>query len=616
MHRFFLLLLLGLAACTPSQNQVLPSRVPNPDSIRQLPFWESVSGTIATADARDYWQFVGDAGAPIFIAVVSRNAEYTLRLYLGETLLAEGQRIEISLPQSDLYRVEVALLSGTGGYDLGLGYTDRPNPNDPTSLPATVGVPTPTPVYAALGQFIGSLSAPTTYPGLLTDNARVHVYTLAGREGAIVSFELYRIAGTLDPVLRLYDPEGNLVAEDDDALGKPDARLLNIILPMGGDYSLQVDGKGFYGDYSLVFVDGEQTINPDPLPTVAPTTIVPYVTATVGFAAPDARLDDHVPAINSLVRAGDFQRFSFQADAGEVVSVLVAPMEGSTLLPQLEIFNPGGEQIGIAQASTNANGIAAVLGMAIAETGVHTLIITGENSSAGQFRVAYGRGQSVRDVFIGTALSGIAQEQRIGELGSRHIWELLLNPQDVITVAVSPNDSIFDPVVELVTAEGDVLYRDDNSGGNRAARIDLAEIREPATYLLRIYDATGANPGAYTLLWRYVNLAPTQTAIPSLTTLLSIESDVTLGNYKFFAFQGQAGQEVLVELEAAEGSDLDPVLVILAPDGSIIAEADDSNNSLNPSVRLTLPESGSYSLRVNGYLTDGTFRLRVGLIWD
>jgi hypothetical protein len=618
MHRFLIALLLCLTACTASnENLVLPTLAPDPDSVRSLPYWETVSGEVLAGAPNDYWTFVGDAGAPIFIAVVSRGAEYQLRLYLAESLIAEGQRIEMQLPASDLYRLEVSLLSGAGAYDLGLGYTDRPNPNDPTPLPATVGVPTPTPAFAELGEFMGSLSTPTTYAEFLTAESPIHVYTLQGREGAVVSFELYRIAGTLDPLLRLYDSEGNLIAEDDNALGEIDARLLNITLTSAGLYSVQVSGKGLYGDYSLVFKDGVQAVNPDPRPTLAPTTVAPYVTPTVGFALPDARLDDHVPAINALVREGDFQRFSFQADAGETVSVVVAPMAGSTLLPQLEIFNPVGEQIAIAQASTSPNASAAVMGLGIIETGTHTLIITGENSSAGQFTVAYGRGLSVRDVFIGTALSGIAQEQQINEVGSRHVWQLFLNPRDIITVAVRPDElSAFDPVIELVTAEGELIYRDDNSGGNRTAVLNLAEIYEPATYLLRVYDATGNNVGGYTLLWRYVNLAPTQTAIPALTTLMDVEDLVTMGNYKFFAFQGQAGQEILIEVIAEDGSALDPVLVLLAPSGGIIAEADDSNRSLNPSLRLSLPESGSYNLRVNGYLSEGRFRVRVALLLD
>jgi hypothetical protein len=573
-----------------------------------------VSGTISTIGGIEHWQFVGDAGAPIFLALVSRGGEYNLRLYQGDTLLAEGQRIELSLPASDLYRVEVHLISGADGYDLGLGYTDRPNPNDPTPLPVTVAVPTPTPPYVDLGEFIGSIIMPTSYPSMLTSYSPRHIYTFEGRRGQIVSFELYRIGGTLDPVVRLYDPDGALLAEDDNALGELNARLLNIVLPVDGLYSVQVDGKGLFGDYTLVFVDGEQTINPDSVPTLAPTTIAPYATPAMAFASPDMRLEDHVPAINSLARAGDFQRFSFYADAGETVSVVVAPMQGSTLLPQLELFNPAGEQIAIAQASTNPSATAAVMGLAIAETGLHSLIITGENNSAGQFTVAYGRGLTVRDDWIGLAFSNNTHEEMLDFIGNRQVWELRLNPGDVITVVVRPSDAIFDPVAELATADGTVLYRDDNSGGNRAALLSLAEITEPATYLLRVYDATGANTGGYSLIWHYVNLAATATPIPLYTSLLSFSGEVELGNYQFFAFQGLAGQELLIDVTALDA--LDPVLVLLAPNGEIIAENDDSNNSLNPSLRLTLTESGTYKARVNGYLTGGAFRLRVALLWN
>jgi hypothetical protein len=40
-------------------------------------------------------------------------------------------------------------------------------------------------------------------------------------------------------------------------------------------------------------------------------------------------------------------------------------------------------------------------------------------------------------------------------------------------------------------------------------------------------------------------------------------------------------------------------------------EGDDSPNSLNPYVEVTLPADGTYQIRVNGYLSSGDFRVIV-----
>ncbi|MEL6527725.1 MAG: PPC domain-containing protein, partial [Chloroflexota bacterium] len=139
---------------------------------------------------------------------------------------------------------------------------------------------------------------------------------------------------------------------------------------------------------------------------------------------------------------------------------------------------------------------------------------------------------------------------------------------------------------------------------------------EPATYLVRIYDEAGRNTGGYSLLWNYVNLASTPTPIPSQLTILSVDDTVIENNYAFYAFQGQAGQRVRIATTADDTLVFDPVIAILNPDGDIIQEADDSDGTLNPNLTFTLPEDGTYQVRVNGYLSGGRFTLTVGILFD
>jgi len=620
MRRFFVLLLL-LAGCTAATDTPdLPTLVPAVEEFTQLFFWETATGQVSPENPVQYWQFAGQSGDSIFIRTVSRGVEIRLTLFQSETIIAEGTNVlELTLPASDLYRVQVDYVSGTGDYDIGLGYTNRPNPADvqASPIPQVVGVPTPTPPFSSLGEFIDVLTVSREFAELLSAESPQHVYTLQGTTGMVINFELYRIAGTLDPVLRFYDADGNLMAMDDNSLGENNARLLNIRLPHDGLYSVQVDGKGFFGDYTLVYEPSPVSIVPDIQPTPEATTVVPYETPMIRFAAPDQRLEDHRPAINSIVREGDFQRFSFFADSGERISMVVEPMPGSNVLPQFEVFDPDGAQVAFSTATqSNANGAATANGIIIAQTGAHIIIVTAEANTTGQFIISFGRGSSVRDEYQGYAFSNNQTTGEISSVGTRHIWQLDLNPADVVTIAVSSGDVAFDPVIELVTATGDVVYRDDDGGNGTAALIQRADIISPATYLLRIYDETGTNTGSYTLLWNYVNLAPTATPIPSLANVLVVDDSVAEGQYQFYAFQGQAGQRVHIEAIANAGELLDPVIAILNPDGDIILEADDSNGSLNPMTDLTLPDDGTYQVRVNGYLSGGQFTLRVAILFD
>lgn len=621
MRRFFALLIL-LAGCTATatENPPLPTLAPLPDEIMQLFFQDTGNGQLDADNQVQYWQFVAQAGDKIFIRTVSRGVELRLTLLRGDTIVVEGINVlELSLPAADVYLIRVDYVSGAGDYDIELGYTDRPDPDDvqASPLPQVVGVPTPTPPFSSLGEFIDLLTESRDYAELLTADSPRHVYTIQGTTGMVVNFELYRIAGTLDPVLRFYDADGNLIAMDDNSIGDGNARLLNIRLPEDGLYSVQVDGKGFFGDYTLVYTAESLSIQPDFQPTPEATNVMPYETPAIRFAAPDQRLNDHQPAINSIVREGDFQRFSFFADEGERISMVVEPMPGSDIVPQFEVFDPDGAQIAFTTATeSNANGAAVANGIIIGQTGAHIIIVTAESNTVGQFIISFGRGASVRDDYQGYAFSNSQMTGEIASVGTRHIWQLDLNPGDVVTIAVSPDDALFDPVIELVTVTGEVVYRDDDGGNGNAALIQRADILVPATYLLRVYDETGTNTGTYTLLWNYVNVAATATAIPSLANVLVADDTVAEGQYAFYAFQGQAGQRVRIEVIANTGESLDPVIAILNPAGEIILEADDTDGSLNPVTDLTLPDDGTYRVRVNGYLSSGQFTLRVAILFD
>lgn len=621
MRRLFILLFV-LAGCLPlaNENPTLPTLAPLPEEVFALFPWETETGQLSTAGDVIFYHLGGEVGDNIFIRTVSRGVSTRLTLLLNDNIVAEGTNVlELTLPVSDSYRVRVDYVSGAGEFDIGLGYSNQQNPNDiqASPIPQLVGVPTPTPPFNSLGEFIDGLTESREYAELLTADSPQHVYIIQGQPGMIVNFELYRIAGTFDPVLRFYDNDGNLMAMDDNSLGNNNARLLNLRLPEAGLYSVQVDGKGLYGDYTLVYLDEAIILEPDQHPTAEPTMVIPYETPAIRFAAPDQRLEDHRPAINSIIREGDFQRFSFFADAGERVSIVVEPMAGSDIIPQFEVFDIDGSQIAFTSATeSNANGAAVVNGIIIGQTGAYTIIVTAESNTIGQFLISFGRGASVRDDYKGFAFSNSRIGANIDVVGSRHIWELDLNPGDVVSIAVSPEEVALNPVIELVTVSGDVIYRDDDGGAGNAALIQLAEINSPATYLLRVYDETGTNTGSYTLLWNYVNIAPTPTPIPSLATILSANGDISEGQYQFYAFQGLAGQRILIEVNAESGSTLDPVMALLNPDGTIILEADDSDNSLNPRSIITLPTDGVYRVRVNGYLSSGEFTLIVALLFD
>jgi hypothetical protein len=117
--------------------------------------------------------------------------------------------------------------------------------------------------------------------------------------------------------------------------------------------------------------------------------------------------------------------------------------------------------------------------------------------------------------------------------------------------------------------------------------------------------------GAYGLSWRYLDVAPTPDAPRAVLPLVRLEDTVADSAYAFYPFYGQAGQRVRIRVIADEGLQFDPVAALLDPSAAVIAQGDDANGTLNPEFTATLPENGTYSIRVNGYLTGGRFTLLV-----
>lgn len=70
-----------------------------------------------------------------------------------------------------------------------------------------------------------------------------------------------------------------------------------------------------------------------------------------------------------------------------------------------------------------------------------------------------------------------------------------------------------------------------------------------------------------------------------------------------YQFSGQADDFVIITLDAAPGSDLDPYLLLVDADENVVAENDDSG-SLNSRIEATLPASGDYTIIATRYRRD------------
>ncbi len=618
MRRFFVILILLLSGCeaiTPN-NTVSVAALPN----RLITFWETVTGTLTTAETIQPFQFVAQAGDAIRASVVgSTTFQLTLKGQDG-SLLAQGTNmLETTLASGGIYTITVQGSAG-GDFEFTLSYTDRANPADVTATPSPTAVVTPSatpPYYARLGTFIDTLAGGQSREGTFNTPEVQHVYTFNGRAGQYIGVQVERVSGTVDPVIHLFAPDGGEFTSDDNSGENRAALLRNILLPDDGLYSLQVWGRGFAGDYRIALTSSSspQLVTPVFAPTATPTAVVEEILLpTIAAAVSGELLVNHVPVRGAVERRGDFDRYPIAVTQGQLITIGVRP--DGNFVAKLELFDPDGLLIAqAAPADSVAGGDALIPALLAGQTGIYVAFVTGDASSVGGYTISYGVGNAHLETRRGAVVADQLYSGSIARRGLSESWSLDLNRNDVISVAAAVTSGAIDPVLEVIAPDGSLVAMDDNSGGNRDAQIISARAPVAGRYHISVSSANATGEGTYTLVWRIISRPPTPAPLPGTLLLLSYDDNVSANAYQYYSFYGQAGAVVEVLVKAPPGSSLDAVAALIAPEGNVLAEGDDEDTNINPRFTAVLPVDGTYRVRVNGYLTSGAFTLTVNALY-
>jgi serine protease Do len=186
-----------------------------------------------------------------------------------------------------------------------------------------------------------------------------------------------------------------------------------------------------------------------------------------------------------------------------------------------------------------------------------------------------------------------------------------------VSLAMSSQD--FDSYLILLDADGNSVAFDDDSGGGYDALIQTT-LPTSGDYLLLANTYESGQSGSYRLQLSSGtgNVAATP---PSASGTLNIQrsgslddSDNTLPSdgslFDAYEFSGRAGQTVEIRLTSTE---FDTYLILVDESGASIDQNDDaSNTTTNSFLRVTLPQTGRYSVYVNSY--DATGRGTYNLI--
>lgn len=565
-------------------------------------YGQTAQGKLSAQESR--WVFVGGRGDTIAITFTGGDPTPLITLLdaSGRSIArATGSRLDrFRLPTSGQYSIVIG--AGTGDYTLSLqlvsaGDITRTAPATPTKIPV---------INNSIA--IGESRSGTLVAGDVQD-----LWAFTGQADAVISIYMNATVGEIDPALRLFAPDGTLVASDENSGGGLNAMIAGVKLPQMGTYLIQASGHGKAGSYALALQAGA------PIPTLTPTlTPVPPTDAPTPIPVPTAAVIERVPSgaqlrigqtiLGQLANPQQVDRFAVFGPAGAMISVGMFPAENSRLVPAFEVYAPNGEQVATAAGA----GGAILSGFTLPATGAYIIYAkAAKGAPAGAYTLAIGDGLALRDIDAGPLTADVAAAGNLLRSGDREIWSLDLPTNATFSVETTPEVARLDAVTEVIGPDGKVLAAAQSDGAGRPLRV-TAVTTAAGRYQVRVSANRNASTGSYTIMARVLKVVPTATVSLALDETLAyqLEADERYS----YTFKGAPGEVMLIEARARIPGTFDPVVEVYGPSGRRLVYADDSSpDSTDIVLQIALDDGvGTYTVQVYGYaLTPGEFTLRV-----
>lgn len=551
------------------------------------------------------WSFEGRRGQRLAVDLVSSDfdAYLVVRDPDGFTLGSDDDsgddlnaRLHLILAREGTYRV---IATATGGGDSTRGrYT--------LSLSGWETPPAPAPGQSA-AIAVGETKTGVLEPGDETspDGPYQDRWTVQLRQGARLRAELR--SRDLDAWLAVLDPEGRVLASDDDGLGARDAAV-NFRAAAAGRYTLLASSFGEelrVGAYDLALAE-ETGDFPDAGKSVA---IRPGETKTGRLESGDA-----------VGSRGLEDRWTFEGRAGEVVRLDAMSTDFDPyLVLRLDAMAVDSNDDG--GGDRNARVLAI-----LPSTGTYTAVVStfSDSRGGGRYTVAMAglsapaaRGRTAR-IAVGQRLAGRLEhgDQAREEGGVQDVWEFDGSEGEDVTIEL--RSPAFDTYLELRDPGGDSVAENDDGFGEGTDSFISAHLPRAGRYriVVRGYGETEAT-GLYELALgaaappappgRVVDARLGETYTGRLEPGDSIMGDSSYADV--FLFRPASSGQVLFQLRS---SDFDAYLLLQDADGRAIASDDDGGSGTDSQLTFEVVAGRGYRVVANSYgeeRSTGLYRL-------
>jgi subtilisin len=186
-------------------------------------------------------------------------------------------------------------------------------------------------------------------------------------------------------------------------------------------------------------------------------------------------------------------------------------------------------------------------------------------------------------------------------------------------VSISMSSAGFDTFLILLNPDGSPLASDDDGGGGTNSRIPATSgsitLPTTGTYIIYANSFSAGVTGSYSLTLAgqtpggscpSSSISVGQTVSGALASSDCRLSDGSI--FDSYTFSGASGQQISVSMSS---SSFDTYLLLLRPDGTLLAEDDDGGGNLNSRIpagggTITLPSTGTYKILANSFAANVT----------
>jgi hypothetical protein len=423
---------------------------------------------------------------------------------------------------------------------------------------------------------LGEIGYNETVYWYLNDGVRDE-WRFYGDEGDILNiiFE----SDDFDAYLELVDPDGLIVAEDDDSGGDRNAALV-YELETSGTFTIiaRAYGDTGEGEYALTLEEYFVT-EPTPSPTDEP-----------GTGGGEIEIDE---VVSGTLLDGAEDLWTFDATAGTTILIELASEDFDCVL---ELLDEDGNELAYDDDSAG-DGDSLIENFTLDSSGTYVIVVRAYNNSGGGDYDLTLLGIEENDIEYDDLVSDTLTAD------TEDLWTFSGASGDTITISLESDD--FDTVLQLLDGDGFEIAYDDDGGGSSNSLIWNFVLPETGFYtiLVRAFSEDGA--GDY-------DLSLEETIIIISGTISyggAIDGELTEGERQVWAFDATAGDVVTISLES---DDFDSFLELRTDTGVVLFEDDDGGEDRDSLIEAyTIDDTGTYLIVVRSYRADqaGDFTL-------